>query len=422
MLVSFAVENWTCFRDRQEFSMETVGRVPDEFAFDTAAARYPRLNRVAAIYGPNGSGKSRLIQALSFMRHTVIGSVTGARAGDPIGVKPFRFDPRSAARPCSFEIAFIQDGAVYEFGFSVDAERVRHESLFVRPPGGRIQRWLDRTFDPGSGGYHWAFGPSLRGLRETWRKATRPDALFVSTAVQLNSDALRPIFEWFQNLAIVGADGIEHGFTSAGLGNDPDLRSRIVGFLQQADVSVSDLRVREEEIDLENVVPPLPRELLDSLPDARDLKIRIPEFGLPIGGSGELAYLDLDEQSDGTQRVYSFALPWFDVIDHDRVVVVDELDRSLHPHLVRFLVGFINRMAGSGVRRAQLVATVHDVTLLQDALDRNQVWLTEKGLDQAAWITPLSDYRPRKNESLLRGYLGGRYGAVPNVAEPQPVE
>ena len=422
MLVSFAVENWTCFRDRQEFSMETAGRVADEFAFDTAAMRYPRLNRVAAIYGPNGSGKSRLIQALSFMRHTVIESATGARAGDAIGVKPFRFDARSAGKPGCFEIAFIRDGAVYELGFSADAERVWHESLSVRPPGGRLQRWLDRTFDPRSGSYHWTFGPSLRGLRETWRKATRPDALFVSTAVQLNSDALRPIVEWFRNLAIVGPDGIEHGFTSAGLGNDPDFRARIAAFLHQADVPVADVRVREEEFDLENMVPPLPREVLDSLPDAKDLKIRIPEFGLRVEGGGELAYLDLDEQSDGTQRVYSFALPWFDVIDHDRVVVVDELDRSLHPHLVRFLVGFINRTGERKMQRAQLVATVHDVTLLQDAVDRNQVWLTEKGLDQAAWITPLSDYRPRKNESLPRGYLGGRYGAVPNVAEPESID
>ena len=106
-------------------------------------------------------------------------------------------------------------------------------------------------------------------------------------------------------------------------------------------------------------------------------------------------------------------------MDEDRVAVVDELDQSLHPHLVRFLVGLINREAKA---KAQLVATVHDVTLLQGSLDRNQIWLTEKGLDQAAILVPLSDYKIRSKESLLRGYMGGRYGAIPNVTEPSFVD
>ena len=154
---------------------------------------------------------------------------------------------------------------------------------------------------------------------------------------------------------------------------------------------------------------------MERLRNADDRRIQIPEFGLPVAGSDDLAYLELGDQSDGTQRVFSFATPWLDVMEESRVVVVDELDRSLHPHLVRFLVGLINRASAT---RTQLVATVHDVTLLQDALDRNQVWLLEKGPDHAASLTALSDYHPRKNESLVRGYLGGRYGAIPNVAEP----
>ena len=139
-------------------------------------------------------------------------------------------------------------------------------------------------------------------------------------------------------------------------------------------------------------------------------------------GDDELAYLEFKEQSDGTQRVYSFAGPWLDIVDRSRVVVVDELDRSLHPHLVQFLIRFINRSWAASPNKAQLVATVHDTLPLEDALDRTQIWFTEKGLDQAATLTPLSAYRPRKHESLRRGYLGGRYGAIPNVAEFEVIE
>ena len=117
--------------------------------------------------------------------------------------------------------------------------------------------------------------------------------------------------------------------------------------------------------------------------------------------------------------MYSLAAPWLDVIDRGRTIVVDELERSLHPHLVRFLTGLINRPGRLRDQRAQLVVTMHDTVLMREGLDRNQIWLTEKGSDQAARLTSLSSYRPRKGESLLNGYLGGRYGAVPNIAETE---
>ena len=419
MLVSFSVENWMCFRDRQEFSLETVGRVADEFAFDTGAARYPRLNRVAAIYGPNGSGKSCFLEALSFVRDFAIESAKGVQAGDGIDVEPFRFDLRSYAMPTSFEIAFVERGTVYEFGFTADFEQVWEEWLFVRPSGGRLQRWFSRKLDPVVKRYEWSFGPSLRGPREMWRKATRPDALYVSTAVQFNSGSLRPLVDWFRNLTIVDSDGVSPETTSERLRTDPDFRTRLIEFLGQADIPFSDIRVGEEEIDFDEVPPDLREMILGRLKDVDSPKIPIPEFGLPVAGDDALGYLDFDELSDGTRRVYSLAAPWLDMIDHGRTIVVDELERSLHPHLVRFLTGLINRPGRLCDQRAQLVVTMHDTVLLREGLDRNQIWLTEKGSDQAARLISLSSYRPRKGESLLNGYLGGRYGAVPNIAETE---
>ena len=377
MLVSFAVENWTCFRDRQEFSMETAGRVSEEFAFDTGSTRYPRLNRVAAIYGPNGSGKSRFVDALIFMQENVVFSAIEGQARGRIGVAPFRFDSSTLKKPTSFEIAFIQDAVVYEYGFCVDSTRVWSEQLYVRPPGGRLQRWLSRSYDSATEQYEWSFGPSLRGSREVWRKATRTNALFVSTAVQLNSASLRPIVEWFQDLAVVGPAGVPPRFTSASLKSDEHFCSTVAEFLQHADIPVSHIRVREEELDLKEIAKHVPQAVVESLRNEDDWKVQIPEFGLPVAGSDDLAYLDLGEQSDGTQRVFALATPWLDVMEQRRVVVVDELDRSLHPHLVQFLVGLINR---ANPAQTQLVATVHDVTLLQDTVDRNQVWLLEKRL------------------------------------------
>lgn len=422
MLVSFAVENWTCFRDRQEFSMETIGRVPDEFAFNTGVSRYPRLNRVAAVFGPNGSGKSSFVDALKFMQRFVVDSAKNTQAGEFIEVQPFFFDIRSIAKPTSMEIVFIEDGVGYEFGFSADTERIWREWVFVRPPGGRVQRWYSRAWDSESEEYDWAFGSSLRGSREMWRRATRPDALYVSTAVQLNSESLLPIVNWFQKLAIIGTNGLAPNFTMIQLQQHQAFRGRLIEFMNQADIAMADIRVREEEIDLEALARNLPPGLMDRIRDADNPKALVPEFGLPQKGTGAVFYLDLDQQSDGTQRLFSFAGPWLDIVDKRRVVVVDELDRSLHPHLVRFLIQYINRPGREAERGAQLIATVHETTLLEDALDRNQVWLSEKDADQAAALTALSEYKPRKNESLVRGYLGGRYGAIPNIAEAESID
>ena len=421
MLVSFAIENWTCFRDRQEFSMETVGRVPDEFAFDTSVTRYPRLNHVAAIYGPNGSGKSSFIDALSFMRHVVVESAKSTQAGELIDVRPFVFDVRTTTKPTSFEVAFIEDGVGYEFGFAADSERIWREWLFVRPPGGRIQRWFSRVWDSGAEEYDWAFGSSLRGSRELWRKATRPEALYVSTAVQLNSETLLPIVRWFRRLAIIGTNGLAPDFTSNVIHENETFRPTLIEFMRKADIANSDIRVREEELDFEAMARHLPPRVLDRIKDEDNPKVLVPEFGLPQKGTGKIVYLDLAHQSDGTQRLFAFAGPWLDIVTSRRVVIVDELDRSLHPHMVRFLIQFINRSGGEAGEGAQLVATLHETTLLEDALDRNQIWLSDKDSEHAASLTPLSNYNPRKNESLFRGYLGGRYGAVPNIAEPEAV-
>lgn len=417
MLVSFDVENWACYRDRQQLSMETNKGTPDEFAFDTGVSKHPRLNRASVIYGPNGSGKSRFVEALDFARKFVLFSAQKAQAGDSIEVEPFIYDAATRSTPSSFSLVFVENFVSYEYGFAANSTRVTSEQLSVRHPGGRRQNWFSREYHPDSATFSWKFGVGLRGPRSVWRSATRENALFVSTAAQLNSESLSPIIKWFRQLAIVGSNGISHDFTSKSLRDDPEFKTQVVRFLRQMDIHVSEIRVTEKEVDLAEIGPYLPAKVLEGIGGTGELKVLVPEFGLPVRGGDDFAFLDLDDQSDGTQRVYSFAGPWLDVVKRNSVVVVDELDRSLHPHLVQFLIRFINDSRNSSEHRAQLVATVHDTQLLESSLDRRQVWFTEKNLDQSAVLTPLSNFRPRKNESVLRGYLGGRYGAIPNTAD-----
>lgn len=419
MLVSIAVENWRCFRDRQELSMETVGQVADEFAFDTGTKQYPRLNRVSALYGPNGSGKTYFVHALAFLKAVLTEVEIGRGVTETV---PFLFDVNTPREPTTFEIVFIEDEVVYEYGFSVDSQRVYEEWLSVCPPNGRAQRWLYRKFDSSANDYEWKFSRLFRGDRKTWSNATRPDALFVPTAVRLNSESLQPISKWFNRLLLISDLGIPLDLATSIL-DRMELADDLISFLNNAGITVESIVQRERPM------PIYLAQLLslgtngkNTLSDNDIVEISMPFFGHRITGSDHLAYIDISQESKGTRQMYSLALSWLLGLNDNLVMVVDELDRSLHPHLVQFLFKYINRTGRDGKQRTQLLATVHDATLLLDVLDRNQVWLTQKMKDQSAKITPLSDYKPRKNESLMRGYLAGRYNGIPNALEPETLD
>ena len=420
MLVSFALTNHACFRDRQEFSAEAVARADSAWAFDTGVRRFPRLNRVSAIYGPNGSGKSRFVQGLAFASRFIVGSSKESQAGDEIPHHPFLFDAETRTRPTTFELSFIEAGTAYEYGFAVDRRRVHAEWLLAWPPGGRMRHLLERAYDPEIGLEQWTFGPSVRGPKETWRSSTRPNALLVSTAAQMNGQPFIPVVTWCRKLNVLAAGDLPPSFTIAKITANEESKSRIMTFLRDAGIIVTDVAVREEKHLLEEFRSMLPPALADRLTDDGSTTVDVVDVRIRHRESQDEAshLLRLEEESDGTQRMFSLAGPWLDIMDHDRVVVIDELDRSLHPLLVASLIRRINSRPAGEEKRAQLIATLHDVTPLDDALERGQIWFTEKDRrSEAARLKPLSDYRPRSREALMRGYLGGRYGGVPVVVE-----
>lgn len=404
MLVAFALANYTCYRDRQEFSAEAVARTGAASAFDTGVRRFPRLNRVSAIYGSNGSGKSRFVQALAFAKSFVVGSSKESQTGADIPYRPFLFDAKTRGQPTTFELSFIEAGTVYEYGFAIDRRRVHAEWLLAWPPGGRMRHLLERTYDSDTDSERWAFGASVRGPKEVWRSSTRPNSLLVSAAAQLNSEPFRPVVDWCRKLNVLTAGDIPPYYTASMIMENEKLKGRVATLLRDADIAVTDFAVRTEEHDGSDT--------------SAVTKI---SFGHPDSSAESVHFLELDEESDGMQRLFSLAGPWLDVMDDNRVIVVDELDRSLHPLLVASLIRRINSEPASGdEKRSQLIATLHDTTLLNEVLERGQIWLTEKDRSSdTARLRPLSDFRPRPREALMRGYLGGRYGGVPVAVESE---
>jgi uncharacterized protein len=417
MLIEFSVTNYRSILERQTLNMAASTYFKELESLNTFMPNQddgvPRLVRSTVLYGPNASGKSTLIQALQFVEGQVINSQKESRAGDAIEVEPFKLTAESRAADSEFEVTFVEHGVRYEYGFRCNRERFTEEWLIAYPLG-RAQKWFHRVFDAEAGKDAYKFSTSFLGgrQRQTWAAQTRPNALFFSTAIQLNNEQLKPAFDWFKLRLRVfdSVRGFSPSYTVQRCSKDED-RKRVVAFMNSADLSIEDIQLRETVFSADALPKGMPASIKDEfMKDLAGRKFIEPRFFHKDVNTQEKVEFDDSEESDGTRALFAFAGPWLDVIENERVLVVDELDTSLHPLLVHHLV---KRLHHEGTK-AQLIFTTHDTTLLsQKLLRRDQVWFMEKDAKSATRLYPLSDFSPRDNEAVERGYLNGRYGGIP---------
>ena len=214
------------------------------------------LLRSAAIYGANAAGKTNLLRGLETMRDIVL-DASGSL--DELPVTPFQFDPECHTLPTSFEVICVADGVRYQYGFSATPHEVTDEWLYAWPSG-RMQVWFERSRSETSGEPSWKLGGKLTGDREVWRRATRPQALFLSTAVSLNSTQLLPLFNWFrERLHVASVGGWGPGF-SVKYCREND-QADIVDFLLAADLAVTDIQIVEKDFSPDMLPRDMPPEL-----------------------------------------------------------------------------------------------------------------------------------------------------------------
>ena len=421
MIIEFSVTNYRSFRQTQTLSLAANPSTDllEENTFSTSMPGLPRLLRSVVIYGPNAAGKSNLIQAVNAMKDFVLSSAKETQKGETIPVIPFLLDSETQSEPSEFEALFIQDGVRFQYGFAANSKRIMDEWLWAYP-NVRGQKWFERHYDPESGKYIWYFGPKFTGHRKVWQDATRSNALFLSTAIQLNNEQLKPVFEWFQKLAVLGHGSVlSPGFTTRQCEQE-NKKKEILRLLKSADLSIKDIILKQKEFSLENLPD------TDGVPESVRVEIKkelvgkkmtIVNLAHSTGKQDGPVPIPLGEESGGTQKLFAYAGPWLDVLASGRILLVDELDNSFHPLMMQHLIKLINNPSINR-HNAQLVFTTHNTSLLdREFLRRDQVWFVEKDEQNATLLYPLSDFSPRKGEALEKGYLHGRYGALPYIGE-----
>jgi len=414
MLVEFRVQNFRSLRDEQVLSLVASKdkTLQDTHTVNTGLKAVPRVLRSAVIYGANASGKSNLIKALQFMRGVVVESANVIQPGQTFAVQPFRLDAQSTKEPTAFEVTFIIDGVRYQYGFSLTPQRIVSEHLLVYKAF-KPQRWFERRYDAQTGKDVYEFGPGLKGKKRAWEFLTPPNALFLSTAVRYNGDALRPIFDWFVNRLVIFNEQAQLNpqFTIQTLQQDEG-RRQICDFLSAADISIADIEVITRKVPGQAIHV----DLVSGKTEVRNEEVEEHQFRFSHVTEQGQAVFDLMDESNGTRKLLFLAGPVLDILRKGMTLVIDELDTSLHTLLVRELVRLFHR-PDINTGDAQLIFTTHDTSLLDapNLFRRDQIWFAEKDRDQASELVSLSEFSPRKNEALERGYLMGRYGGIPFI-------
>jgi uncharacterized protein len=412
MLIGFSVTNFRSFHAQQ--SINFVSSSDDSHrqthCFSTGFRAVPTLNRTAVIFGPNASGKTNLLMALRSMRDLVLNSTVLTEEQYQEAYSPFGFDFKEEAST-RFEIDLLLDGDRYKYAFSYNGRRITYERLTVYS-GRKPQRWFERSFDTGTQTESWApFSVNVEGHREMWRKATRPRALFVTTAAQLDGEQFVPLLRWFETqleFVLRSSDYFNASSLAKRMG-DAHFKKSILSVLQMIKIPIGDIRmIKRERPDQ----PPVEKMDLD-----------------PVGGSDpssavEVAYsrsstapiwVNLANEGAGVRRLLFLLGPLLDTIHNGKLAVVDNFDAALHPLVSRFVLQ-LNSLK-SGVRhKAQLLLSSHNTSLMDlDILRRDEIWLMDTDGDRASSLASMAKHHLRRHEIIAKHYLRGRYGGVPHI-------
>jgi uncharacterized protein len=425
MLVSFAVENYRSYKDRKTFQL-TAGTGKE---LPQNVQEVPELGlsllRTAALYGPNASGKSNLLKAMHCLSELVSSPLQVVRPSYQVAT-PFALDPVCGGNPTRFEVRFIMDGVLYEYSLAKRGDLVEEERLNVYPPRGRKQEWferdgkktikLNRTF--------------FRSLQKPVEELAGEKITIMAVVGAFDHPQLSKPSHWLvRNLGVrVGDWDIPSsppwmifrgsGRTASLYCKSEAFRAWVDGFLRHADLGIARVEVEVSEVKVRRLRSKFkPRKGETEGQVQEETEEHHEPYFVHTGEGGYTARFPIDEESQGTKRLFWLLAPFYEVLEGGEVVVLDEFGTSLHPTLAREVIRVFHSRE-LNPKGAQLILATHDSSLLSGQLfRRDQVWFTEKNQAGATDLYSLHDIKDvRAEDPFEKGYLRGRYGAIPNVA------
>ncbi|MCP4482262.1 MAG: ATP-binding protein [bacterium] len=430
MLIAFSVGNYLSFKDIKTFNM-TAASIKEKQEHIFVVNKNIKLLKSAVVYGANASGKSNLISAMNFMRNLVINSSKETQSGEKIGVTSFKFSTETKKEPSFFEIVFFYSGNKYRYGFLVDTERIQEEWLYVIKVGKNKE--IELFYRQNS-----QINVNKTEFKEGQDKEPRENALFLSQLAQglskISADnkiSKEIVGNFFVNKLNIVSGLQTKSFMSYTMENfaNGKFKDQILKSIKEADLGIEDIIIEEVALTLEKINKidkNLPKQVKEKiLSEARkmtSITTLHKEYDKDNKETG-LSSLEIEEESEGTQRYLSLLGPIIDVLNNGKILVVDEFGASLHSSLSKGIIGLFHDKE-INQNNAQLIFNSHDTNLLdKQSFRRDEIWFTEKDQYGATDLYSLVEFKTGKNqrirndESYGKNYIAGKYGAIPFIGD-----
>ena len=421
MLLNYNFENFKSYFNKTEFSM--IANSDKEHDENLIKYKKDRVSKVKVIYGPNASGKTSFIDSINFLK-TYANISNNLIESNPIMIKSFKFLEDYQLKPSTFSCTFVKNDIKYAYSFAVNAKEVIDEKLDIYYSS-KPTNVFTRTKTT-----NYKFTSDVRILNEIKTKTTK-NKLFLLSAATWNYDKVKPVVDYILNDVVV-LYGVDQP-TSYNLdfiihNNDmDDYKKFCLAFLNNADLSIDDFNIETKKLGIDakqfNSFSKLielinPRENnIDGLKENNMFNVKT-IHKIKHDNNYKDYIFDLVEESIGTQEMFCLAPVLYYVFKEGKTLFIDGIDKSLHPILVKYIIGlFFNKDVNK--KNAQLICNTNDTNLLDlDFLRRDEILFTDR--DNKTGISELytlSEFSPRKNENIEKAYMLGRFGAIPCVKE-----
>lgn len=406
MLLEFKCKNHKSLRNDVLFSLlATKDSYQQEYLYDFGDVK---VLKSAVIYGANGSGKSNFVNSLSFMKSLVTNSVQ-YQPGTGISYYPHKLNGMESESV--YSIQFIKNGIRYAYGFTIQQMLIKEEYLYYFPKG-RQAKIFERN------GNEFEEGSKFKGRFNTCREVLKPNRLLLSCAANFtNIEAAENAFRFFTEDLVIYSNEIQDNWMQYSLSqfdSSLEIKKIALAFMREIGVQINDIQINIEESEIQR--SSLPDFLSDEYKN-RILSERFQKITATVVYPSFTTDLFMEE-SAGIQKLFAFLCPFLDIIRKGKVLVCDELETSLHESLVYSLLKAF--MSFAGVQHPQIVFTTHDTSLLSlELFRRDQIWFTElNATDRSTELYSLAEIKNiRKDENYGKGYISGRYGAIPMLNE-----
>lgn len=406
MLLEFSCKNHKSIKNEVLFSLlASKDTFNDEYLYDYKDLK---ILKSSVVYGANGSGKSNFIDAIYFMKLLVSNSIN-LQPGMGMPYTPHKLN--GTGSESFYSVQFVKNGIRYAYGFSVEQMLVKEEYLYYFP-NGRQAKIFDRT------GMTFEEGSKFKGKFNSCKDVLKPNRLMISCAANFTNIAeVEDAFRFFSEDLVIYTNANQENWMQYSLyqfNSNPEIKKLALSFMRDIGVDIQDIKINIEE----SAFPQ--SELPEFLSDEYKNKLRMTPLQ-KITASVVYPGFETDlftEESKGIQKLFAFLCPFLDIISKGKILICDELETSLHESLLYTLLKTFLSLEGK--EQPQIIFTTHDTSLLSlDLFRRDQIWFTElNSLNRSTELYSLAEIKSvRKDENYGKGYISGRYGAIPMLNE-----